>query len=121
MGNNANGIRGKLDSLKNAIKYFNNPSCITIQESKLRGSNLKLPGYQLFLKNRNVQGDGLVTAVEENLPSFQVSTSENDVLVIQTKIGEFDIRIINEYGPQEPKNDKEKQNVFEFWQDIENK
>ena len=96
----------KFDSLKNAVKFFNNPSCITIQESKLRGSCLKLPGYQLFLKNRKGFGGGLVTAVDENLPSVQVSTSENDILVIQTIVGEQNIRIINGYGPQEPQNEK---------------
>ena len=119
LGSNANGIRGKIDSLKNAVKFFNNPSCITIQESKLRGCSLKLPGYQLFLKNRKGFGGGLVTAVDENLPSVQVSTSENDIFFIQTKVGDHKIRIINGYGPQKLQNEKEKQLVFDFWQDIE--
>ena len=42
---NANGLRGKFDSLKNNINHFS-PSCIIIQESKLRKSgSLKLKGY----------------------------------------------------------------------------
>ena len=51
LGNNVNGIRGKLNSLKNAVKHFKKPSCITIQESKLKSQNIKIPGYQLFVKN----------------------------------------------------------------------
>ena len=33
LGNNANGLKAKLKSLKTAIHFFKNPSCITIQES----------------------------------------------------------------------------------------
>ena len=48
LGTNANGIRAKLDSLKNNISFFK-PSCINIQETKLRfPGTIKLEGYEIF-------------------------------------------------------------------------
>ena len=48
LGNNSNGLKAKLKSLKAAVKVFN-PTCITIQESKLRQEHLiQLPGYVIF-------------------------------------------------------------------------
>ena len=58
-GNNSNGLKAKLKSLNSAINFFNKPSCITIQESKLRQANLvKLQGYTIFEKNRMGLGVG---------------------------------------------------------------
>ena len=48
-GSNANGIKGKIESLKSCLNFFEKPSCVTIQESKLRFTGtVKLEGYQLF-------------------------------------------------------------------------
>ena len=49
-GSNANGLNGKIDSLKNALKFYGQPSCVAIQETKLRSNNFKIPGYQVFQK-----------------------------------------------------------------------
>ena len=109
------------DSLSNTLKHFKKPSCITLQETKLKSQNIKIPGYQVFFKNReNAGGGGLITAIDENLASIQVSSSEKDILVIQVSVGGYDIRVINGYGPQEANNHSEKQSVYEFWQEIEN-
>ena len=44
-GSNSNGINGKMDSLKENIKFFK-PTCINIQETKLRFTGtVKLEGY----------------------------------------------------------------------------
>ena len=121
LGNNANGIKGKQDSLKNAINFFKRPSCITLQECKLKSQNMKIPGYQVFFKNRTTGGGGgLITAVEENLASIQVSSSENDILVIEVEVGDHRIRVINGYGPQEAQNHQERKTVHDFWQEMEN-
>ena len=115
-GTNANGLSGKLDSLNSAIKFFNRPSCITVQETKLRSKNLKVPGYQVFLKNRKGFGGGLLTAVEENLAPVLISSPESEILVVQTKVGHLNVRIINAYGPQETES---KQVILDFWQEVE--
>ena len=117
LGTNCNGLNGKTESLKNAIKQFGQPSFVTLQETKLKCNNFKIPGYQVFQQNRNSLGGGLLTAVNENLGSTLVSSTESEILVIQTKIDQTDLRIINAYGPQEL--DAEKENIFRFWQDLE--
>ena len=48
LGANANGLKAKKDSLKNAIKKLN-LSCVMIQETKVYRKNLfKLKGFQTF-------------------------------------------------------------------------
>ena len=85
MGSNANGIKGKMDSLKSAIRVYNRPSAITIQETKLRSKHLKIPGYQVILTNSEGLGGGLMTAVDENLSPVLISSPESDILVVQSK------------------------------------
>ena len=118
MGNNANGIKNKLDSLQNNVAFLR-PSVITIQETKLlsRGT-IKLPGYQIYEKPRSEKlGGGLLTAIDENLDSV-VTSEENDVeiLTVQISIGNLQIRVVNAYGPQE---DDELHNIQNFWLNIE--
>ena len=106
--------------MKHALKHYKKPSCVTIQESKLKSGNIKIPGYQLLFKNsENCGGGGLITAIDENLQSIQVSSSELDILVVQVKVGEYNIRIINGYGPQEAGNESERHLMYEFWQEME--
>ena len=63
LGNNANGIRGKIDSLKNVLNLFF-PSCVTIQESKL-GKPITIPGYKSYFNDRvDKSGGGLITAAK---------------------------------------------------------
>lgn len=59
---------------------------MTIQETKLRQHNFKIPGYQVFQKNRAGFGGGILTGVDENLSSVLVSSTESEILVIQTQI-----------------------------------
>ena len=61
-------------------------------------------------------GGGLLTAVEENLAPVLVSSPDTEILVIQTRVGSEDIRIINGYGPQEDANF---QDIYNFWQDMD--
>ena len=87
LGNNANGLSGKVDSLKNTLKSLK-PSCITIQETKLKSKKFDIPGYQVFLKNRPGLGGGLLTAIDENLAPVLVSSPDTEILVVQTKVRE---------------------------------
>ena len=67
MGTNAAGLSSKVDSLVQNIKVFNNPSCIVIQETKMRKyGTVKLSNYQVFEKIRSGYGGGLLTAVNLN-------------------------------------------------------
>ena len=73
-GNNANGLKAKKESLLNAIQKLGGPSCVLIQETKLRfPGTFPMPGYQIFEKIRKGLGGGLLTAVDENLSPMLIS------------------------------------------------
>ena len=76
-GTNANGLKGKIDSLENGLQQFGNPSFVTIQETKLRSNNFKIPGYQVFQINRTGFGGGILTAVDENIGSVLVTSTDS--------------------------------------------
>ena len=118
-GNNVNGLKAKMSSLKANIEHFQRPSCITIQETKLRQSNsIKLNGYRIFEKNRSGFGGGILTAVVGELEPVLISDcdGENEILVVQVKVGILNIRVINSYGPQE---DEDWQRKLLFWNTLE--
>ena len=117
--NNANGLKGKKESFINSIKKFGSPSCILIQESKLRfPGTFKLQGYQIFEKTRAGLGGGLLTAINEDLSPVLISqgSDEIEILVVQILVGKHKIRILNGYGPQE---NEMKGNILSFWQEFE--
>ena len=120
LGTNSNGILGKQESLKSLLNEFK-PTALTIQETKLgKMGVLKLKGYQVFEKTRpNGSGGGLLTAVDEDLQPVLVSTGDEDdteLITVQIKVGERQVRIINAYGPQE---DEKQQKILSFWAEIE--
>ena len=103
-GTNANGLLGKLDSLKSNIAFFNTPTCINIQETKLIfPGQVKLDGYQIFETVRTGMGGGLLTAVRQDIePVLILTGTENiEMIVVQGKIGKYNVRIFNYYGLQE--------------------
>ena len=119
LGNNAAGIKAKKESLEALIEVFKKPSCITLQETKLaKNSYYQIPNYQVFQKNRNSSGGGLLTAVDPFLNPVQIETinEEAEILTIQIEIHNRKIRIINAYAPQ---NDDAQQNRLNFWLGVE--
>ena len=118
-GNNSNGLKAKMNSLKANVEYFERPSCITLQETKLRQSNvIKIDGYKVFEKMRNGFGGGLLTAVIDELEPVLISNGdeETEILVVQVRVGDQNVRIINSYGPQE---DEEIGRKLSFWHTLE--
>ena len=103
-GSNCNGINGKLESLKHNINNFNKTTCINLQETKLRfPGKIKLEGYQVFENIRNGLGGGLLTAMSQDISPVLISNGSEDIelILVQGKVGNQDIRIFNCYGPQE--------------------
>ena len=75
---NANGIKGKLDSLMTNVNIFQ-PSCIILQETKLRfPGTVKIEGFQIFENLRECLGGGLLTAIDNNLNPVLISTGNED-------------------------------------------
>ena len=119
MGSNSAGLKSKLDSLVQNIQVFNNPSCITLQETKLRQcGTVKLNNYQIFEKVRSGQGGGLLTAINQNLNPVLIEAinQESEILVVQCQLGENKVRIMNGYGPQEDDQTAVRRT---FWQSLE--
>ena len=119
LGSNSNGLKAKLDSLKNNINIFSRPSCVILQETKLfKSRNIVLPGYQIFQLNRAGRlGGGLLSAIDEALDPVLVNAGDDDaeILVVQIKVGHLDVRVFNAYGPQED----EKSLSLKFWLCLE--
>ena len=120
LGSNANGIKSKMESLLSNISTFK-PTILTIQETKLsRRSLVKLKGYQIFETPRAGKiGGGLLTAIDENLDSVEIMAHEDtlyDILTIQFKIRDLQVRVINAHGPQE---DESAVDILQFWLKIE--
>ena len=119
LGNNAAGIKAKKESLEANINIFKKPSCITLQETKLpKNSNFQVGNYQVFQKNRNGTGGGLLTAVDPDLDPVQIATrnEEAEILTVQIYLNNQKLRIINAYGPQD---DDIQQSKLNFWLGIE--
>ena len=113
-GCNAAGILNKLESLKRNVKLFN-PGAIFIQESKTkRRSKVKLKNYIIFEKIRkNRGGGGLLTGVHKNLDPVSVGDDTDDeILVVEAKLLNKKVRLINAYGPQETANEDDKNSFF---------
>ena len=103
LGNNICGVQSKQESLISNLKAFN-IGCFTLQESKVcRKGMIKIPGYVIFEVIRNgKEGGSLLTGIHENLePVLVYEESDLEILVVQIRIGNIPLRIINSYGPQE--------------------
>ena len=119
LGSNSAGLRAKRESLEAIIGILKQPSCITIQETKLpKKANFKLANYQVFQKNRNSSGGGLLTAVDPNLNPMLITSKneEAEILTVQLELNDKKLRVINGYGPQE---DDTQQNRLNFWLGLE--
>ena len=115
VGNNCAGIKNKTDSLFNLVETLH-PGILFLQESKLYSKGqVKIPNFYIFETNR-VQngGGGLITAVHEKFsPALIEAENENpDLLIVQVKMSDKNVRLINGYGPQESETICEKMKFF---------
>jgi len=115
LGANSAGLFNKKDSFLRNISLFN-PGVIFIQETKARQKNkIKLDNYTVFESIRkNSGGGGLLTAVHKSLKPVSVSNEEaEEILVVEAKLPEFNVRLINGYGPQEKSSEDIRKSFFE--------
>ena len=113
IGANAAGLRNKLDSFHRLISLFS-PGVFFIQESKAKRKGLiKAENYIVFEQLRKATGGGgLLTAVHQNLSPISISDDKDDILVVQAKLGNKNVRLINAYGPQESSEDDKTSEFF---------
>ena len=64
---------------------------------------IKIPSYEIFEVARNGNGTGsLMTGIHENLdPVLIYEDVDMEILVVQIRVNNLSVRIINAYGPQE--------------------
>ena len=100
---NAAGLKNKLHSFKSAIEQTN-AAIITIQESHMgKKGTIKIEGFEIFEAIRKKSKGGTLLAVHKALSPVLVKeySEEFELLVVESKIGGKEIRIITGYGPQE--------------------
>ena len=114
IGCNAAGLLNKMESLKRNVENFK-PGVIFIQESKTKRKNkVKIKDYVIFEKIRkNNGGGGLLTGVHKNLEPISVGDeTEDEVIVVEAKLANKKVRLINAYGPQEDSNEEIRKSFF---------
>ena len=104
-GTNVNGILGKKESLVTNIQYFQ-PGVFFLQETKVsRKGQIAVENYEIFevVRPNCPTGGSILTGVHKNLHPVFISggEDESEILVVQAKIGNYNCRFINGYGPQE--------------------
>ena len=102
LGANSAGLLNKKESFMRNISLFN-PGVFFIQESKARIKNkIVLTNYINFeLLRKNSNGGGLLTAVHKSFKPVNISSDDDELLVVEANVSETKVRFINGRGPQE--------------------
>ena len=127
IGNNSAGLMGKKDSFINLVNKLR-PGVAMLQETKLyRQGQIKIDNYCVFENLRGQsEGGGLLTMVHENfepvlVPRKKTSKMDENILVVEAKLGISRIRYLNAYGVQENSSISDKIEFFSILdQEIEN-
>ena len=99
-----NGLNSKWENFINVLKYFDGPSCVMLQETKLTTClKSKLKGYVLFPPDIRKRSGIVLTAVASHLSPIHVplEVEDVDIVVVEAVVGNQKIRLINAYGSQE--------------------
>ena len=100
---NAAGLKFKVQSLKNELKNCQ-AAVFSIQESHFaKKGKLKIENYEIFEAIRKKQKGGTIIGAHKALHPILISEYSEDfeLVVIEIKIKNKDIRIMSGYGPQE--------------------
>ena len=123
LGNNANSLVAKMESLEN-ILVSENPSAIFLQETKLgragrikTKTSSKYTWYELHRTNRaekGKHGGGLALGVLNVLEPSWISEGDDSIeaLTVEIWVEGFPIRLLCGYGPQENDQKDRKKLVF---------
>ena len=111
---NAAGMKKKVQSLKNEVKN-SNAAVFTIQESHYnKKGKLKVENFEIFEAIRKKQGGGSIIGAHKALNPILISEYSEDfeLIVIEIKIRNKEIRIMTGYGPQETWSEEERLPFF---------
>ena len=111
---NSEGLKPKIESLKHEIKSLN-AAIFTIQETHhSRKGMLKIDNYEIFEAIRKKYNGGTILGVNKALNPLLIKDYNEDfeLIVVEVKIRNKEIRIITGYGPQENWNETERLPFF---------
>ena len=111
---NSEGLKSKIESLKSEIKELN-AAIFTIQETHhTRKGVFKLENYDIFEAIRKKHNGGTMIGVNKALRPLLIKDydDEFELIVVEVKIRNKEIRIITGYGPQEHWLDAERVPFF---------
>ena len=100
---NAEGLKSKVESLKNEI-LCQNVAIFTIQESHFtKKGKLKIENFETFEAIRKKQNGGTIIGINKALNPMLIKdySDEFELVVVEIKLHNKEIRIISGYGPQE--------------------
>ena len=100
---NAAQLKGKIECLKSELK-LNDASVFTIQETHYETKGkLRIDGFEIFESIRNKVKGGTAIGVKAALKPVLVEeySEEFELLVVEVKAGNRNVRIMSGYGPQE--------------------
>ena len=93
-----------------------NPAIVFLQETKLYyKGQISFNNFKVFETNRDLgRGGGLITTVNMKLDPVEIQSENNnpDVLIVQCKLSNYRVSLINGYGPQESESLSEKMEFF---------
>lgn len=109
---NVNGLRSKLDIVRIHAELYD-PDVILLQETKLhsslKNSELQVPGYLLFRKDRTANGGGVCIYAREDLKpraQFAISTDSIELLSAKIRLGQRTVIVASVYRPPARTQDK---------------
>ena len=113
---NINSLKSKFSKLETILKD-NNIQVFALQKTKNpTGKQIKIRGYNIYAKDRDAHGGGVLVAVHKNIPSTQLHIDTNLELVASTvHFKNYHINICSFYLPDHT------QITFENLNDIFNK
>ena len=100
---NANGMKQKVESLKNLVKQLK-IGVFTLQETRyLKRGNIKVDGFEIFEAFRKKKGGGTLIGVQNSLKPILIQeySDEFELLVVEIAVEKTKICVISGYEPQE--------------------
>ena len=107
-------MKPKLESLKNEIKSLN-AAVFTLQETHFsKKGKFRLDNYEMFEAIRKKHNGGTIIGVNKALSPMLIKAYSDDfeLVVVEIKINNKEIRIISGYGPQETWNEADRLPFF---------
>ena len=97
---NINSIKTKFSELEYLIGEHN-VEIVALQETKIPTSKIyRIRGYNIYQKNRDVHGGGVLLAVHTNIPSMQLNINTDlEVVACTILFKDYKLNVCNLYLP----------------------